>query len=108
MRDEDAEKMIEDFIRRPETYVSQWMNNSGQGDPELSRKDGSGEGEADNIGEGDDGGESDDSYEGEADGSGRNLEIRNSGEVHIYMLSNEASVVYIHVLTLFLILAIRI
>ena len=40
LRDEDAEKMIEDFIRGPETDVSQWMNNSGQGDPELSRKDG--------------------------------------------------------------------
>jgi hypothetical protein len=107
-RDEDAENMLAGFIRGPggDPDVTQWMNNSGEGDPELARRDGSGEGEAYNIGEGDDEGEADGSDEGEADGSGRTLEITNSGEVHIYMLINEASVVYIHVLTLFLLLAI--
>ena len=114
-RDEDAENMLAGFIRGPggDPDVTQWMNNSGEGDPEVARRDGSGEGdpevarrdgsgegEAYNIGEGDD--------EGEADGSGRTLEITNSGEEHIYMSINEAFVVYIHVLTLFLILAIRI
>src|SRR5664279_2926712 len=95
-RDEDAENMLEGFIRGPggDPDVTQCMNNSAEGDLELARRDGSGEGEAYNIGEGDD--------EGEADGSGRTLEITNSGEVHIYMLINEAYVVYIHVLTLFL------
>ena len=92
-RDEDAEDMLAGFICRPggDPDVSEWMNNSGEGDPELARRDGSGEGdpeltrrdgsgegEAYNIGEGDD--------EGEADGSGQTLEITNSGEVHIYML----------------------
>lgn len=109
-RDEDAENIIANFIRGPggEPDVTQWMNNSGEGDPELARRDGSGEGEAYNIGESNDEGEVDGSDKGEGTGSGRTLEITNSGEVHIYMLINEAFVVYIHVLTLFLILAIRI
>ena len=91
-RDEDAKNMLTGFIRGPEgdTNVTQWMNNSGEGDPELARRDGSGEGdpeltrrdgssegEAYNISEGDD--------EREADDSGRTLQITNSGEVHIYI-----------------------
>ena len=69
LRDEDAENMLESFIRGPggDPDVTKWMNDSGEGDPELARRDGSGEGDDD----------------GEADGSGRTLEITNSGEVHI-------------------------
>jgi len=90
LRDEDAENMLASFIRGPggDPDVTKWMNDSGEGDPELARRDdsgevnpelarrdGSGEGEAYDIVEGDD--------DGEADGSGRTLEITNSGEVHI-------------------------
>jgi hypothetical protein len=100
-RDEDAEDVLASFIREPEREadVTEWMNNSGEGDPELARRegsgevdtelarrDGSGEGEAYDIVEGDDDGEADGSHEREADGSGRTLDITNSGEVHIYML----------------------
>jgi hypothetical protein len=100
-RDEDAENLIASFIRGPggAPDVTEFLNNSGEGDPELARRDGSGEvdpelarrdgsgeGEAYDIVEGDDDGEADGSHEREADGSGRTLDITNSGEVHIYML----------------------
>ena len=87
-RDKDAENLIAGFIRGPggAPDVTEFLNNSGEGDPELARRDGSGEGEAYDIVEGDDDGEADGSHEREADGSGRTLDITNSGEVHIYML----------------------
>ena len=96
-RDEDAENMLAGFIRGPggDPDVTEWMNNSGEGDPKLARRDGSGEvdpelARRDGSGEGEAydivGGEADGSHEREADGSGRTLEITNSGEVHIYML----------------------
>ena len=110
-KDEDAENMLESLIRGPDTAldVTEWMNNSGEGDPELARRegsgevdtelarrdgsgevdpelarrDGSGEGEAYDIVAGDDDGEADGSHEREVDGSDRTLQIRKSGEVHI-------------------------
>ena len=113
-RDEDAEDVLASFIRGPERDpdVTEWMNNSGEGDPELARRegsgevdtelarrdgsgevdpelarrDGSGEGEAYDIVAGDDDGEADGSHEREVDGSDRTLQIRKSSEVHIYML----------------------
>ena len=108
-RDEYVEDVLERLIRGPEGEpdVTEWMNNSGEGDPELARRDGSdevdpelarrdGSGEVDpelvrrdGSGEGEAydivGGEADGSHEREADGSGRTLEITNSGEVHIYI-----------------------
>ena len=107
-RDEDAENMLAGFIRGPggDPDVTKWMNNSGEGDPELARRDGSDEGEAYTIVQGDDDGEADGSVEGKADGanegdtelarrdsfgegevdgSGRTLEITNSGELHMYV-----------------------
>ena len=46
-RDEDAEDMLAGVIRGPwgDPDVSEWMNNSGEGDLELARRDGSGEGD---------------------------------------------------------------
>ena len=75
-RDENQENILEDIIRGPEDVgdvTSQFLNNSGEGDESLNRRDGSGEVEADGWGE------------GEADGSGGTLNIANSGEVHIYI-----------------------
>jgi len=73
-RDEDQENILEGMIREGDDDVtSLYLNNSGEGDQELDRRDGSGEGEADG------------SDEGEADGSGGTLNITNSGEVHIYI-----------------------
>ena len=73
-RDEDQENILEGMIREGDDDVtSLYLNNSGEGDQELDRRDGSGEGEADGSGE------------GEADGSGGTLNITNSGEVHIYI-----------------------
>ena len=87
-RDEAAENLLEGFIRGPgvDPDVSQWMNNSGDGDPELARRDGSGEGEANDSVEGKaygaDG--ADGAYEGDPelarrDGSGEG-EAYNIGE----------------------------
>ena len=89
-RDEDQENILEGMIREGDDDVtSLYLNNSGEGDQELDRRDGSGEGEADGSGEGEadcsDEGEADGSDEGEADGSGGTLNITNSGEVHIYI-----------------------
>ena len=58
--------------------TSLFLNNSGEGDESLDRRDGCGEGEAK--------GELGGSDEGEADGSGGTLNITSSGEVHIYIL----------------------
>ena len=114
-RDEYVEDVLESLIRGPEGEpdVTEWMNNSGEGDPELAPRDGSGEahtelaptdgsGEAhtelaptDGSGEGEAyelvAGEANDSHEREAndsherevDGSDRTLQNRNSDEVHV-------------------------
>ena len=76
-RDEHQEDTIDSMIRGEEVVpegdvTAQYLNNSGEGDESLGRRDGCGEGEAD----GSDAGEADASDEGEADGS---------GEVHIYI-----------------------
>ena len=89
-RDEDQENILQDIIRGPEDIVdvtTEFLNNSGEGDESLNRRDGSGEVEADDWGEGEAGafdeGEAD---EGEAEGSGGTLNVANSGEVHIHIL----------------------
>ena len=78
-RDEDQENILQDIIRGPEDIVdvtTEFLNNSGEGDESLNRRNGSGEVEADGWGEGE-------ADEGEAEGSGGTL---NSGEVHIHIL----------------------
>ena len=83
-RDENQENILEDIIRGPEDVgdvTSQFLNNSGEGDESLNRRDGSGEVEPDGWGEGEvDEGEAD---EGEAKCSFGTLNVANSGEVHI-------------------------
>ena len=83
-RDKDQENILQDIIRGPEDIVdvtTEFLNNSGEGDESLNRRDGSGEVEPDGRGEGEvSEGEAD---EGEAEGSGGPL---NSGEVHIHIL----------------------
>ena len=76
-RDEQEEEFMEGMIRGGTADVTHLLlNESGEGDDSLGRRDEEQvEGEAD--------GEDDGSDDGEADGSGEN--IRNSGEVHIYI-----------------------
>ena len=82
-RDEHQEDIIESMIRG-EDVTSQFLNNSGEGDESLNRRDDSGEVEPDGWGGGEAGeGEAD---EGEAEGSGGTLNVANSGEVHIHIL----------------------
>jgi hypothetical protein len=77
-----------------------FLNDSGEGDESLNRGDGSGEVEAR------DGGEAD---EGEGDGSSRTLNLGNSGEVYICIfVMPDCLYIYMHILTLFLLLALRI
>ena len=81
-RDEDQENILQDIIRGPEDIVdvtTEFLNNSGEGDESLNRRDGSGEVEPDGRGEGE-------VSEGEAEGSGGTLNVANSGEVHIHIL----------------------
>ena len=83
-RDEHQENILEDIIRGPEDIVdvtTEFLNNSGEGDESLNRRDGSGEVEAEGWCEGEAGGFD----EGEAEGSGGTLNVANSGEVHIYI-----------------------
>ena len=76
-RDEHEEEMMEGMIRGGTADVTHlFLKESGDGDDSLGRRDEEQvEGEAD--------GEDNGSDDGEADGSGEN--IRNSGEVHIYI-----------------------
>ena len=109
-RDEDQENILQDIIRGPEDIVdvtTEFLNNSGEGDESLNRRDGSGEVEPDGRGEGEvSEGEAD---EGEDDGSGRTLNLGNSGEVYIcFFVMPDCLYIYMHILTLFLILALRI
>jgi len=49
-RDEDQENILQDIIRGPEDIVdvtTEFLNNSGEGDESLNRRDGSGEVEPD-------------------------------------------------------------
>ena len=89
-RDEDQENILQDIIRGPEDVgdvTSQFLNNSGEGDESLNRRDGSGEVEGDGWGEGEAGGfDEGEADEGEAEGSGGTLNVANSGEVHIHIL----------------------
>jgi hypothetical protein len=89
-----------------------FLNDSGEGDESLNRGDGSGQVEAEawdggEAGEGEaDKGEAD---EGEGDGSGRTLNLGNSGEVYICIfVMSDCLYIYMHILTLFLLLALRI
>ena len=86
-RDEDQENILQDIICGPEDIVdvtTEFLNNSGEGDESLNRRDGSSEVEPDGQGEGEvSEGEAD---EGEAEGSGGTLNVANSGEVHIHIL----------------------
>ena len=53
-RDEDQENILQDIIRGPEDIVdvtTEFLNNSGEGDESLNRRDGSGEVEPDGRGE---------------------------------------------------------
>ena len=51
-RDEFNENLIEDIIRGGDLDItSLYLNKSGEGDDELNRRDGSGEGEVDRSGE---------------------------------------------------------
>ena len=102
-RDEIKENILQDIIRGPEDIIhgpediihgredivdvtTEFLNNSGEGDESLNRRDGSGEVEPDGRGEGEIGeGEAD---EGEAEGSGGTLNVANSGEAHIHILMN--------------------
>ena len=69
-RDEHEEELMEGMIRGGTADVTHvYLNESGEGDDSLGRRDEFAEEEV----------------EGEADGSGETENIRNSGEVHIYI-----------------------
>ena len=94
-RDENQENILEDIIRGPEDVAdvtSKFLNNSGEGDESLNRRDGSGEVEPDGSGEVEPDGRGEgevgegEADEGEAEGSGGTLNVANSGEVHIHIL----------------------
>jgi hypothetical protein len=87
-----------------------FLNDSCVGDESLNRGDGSGEVEVSDGGEAGEGeadkGEGD---EGEGDGSGQTLNFGNSGEVYICIfVMPDCLYIYMHILTLFLLLALRI
>jgi hypothetical protein len=87
-----------------------FLKDSGEGDESLNRGDGSGEVEVSDGGEAGEGeadkGEAD---KGEGDGSSRTLNLGNSGEVYICIfVMPDFLYIYIHILTLFLLLALRI
>jgi len=87
-RDENQENILQDIIRGPEDgadVTSQFLNNSGEGDESLNRRDGSGEVE---VGEG---------------GSGGTLNVANSGEVHIHILMNPKIVLIKPLLSIYII-----
>jgi hypothetical protein len=87
-----------------------FLNDSGEEDESLNRGDGSGEVEAWNGGEAGEGeadkGEAD---EGEGNGSGRTLNLGNSGEVYIsFFVMPDCLYIFMHIFTLFLLLALLI
>jgi hypothetical protein len=87
-----------------------FLNDSSEEDESLNREDSSSEVEASNRGEADEG-EADkgEANKGDGDGSSRTLNIRNSGEVYICIfVMPDYLYIYMHILTLFLLLALRI
>jgi hypothetical protein len=116
-KSQDDEYFLQGMIRENVDIdvTRTFLNDSGEGDESLNRGDDSGEveawdggeageGEADK-GEGDEG----EADEGEDDGSGRTLNLGNSGEVYIcFFVMPDCLYIYMHILTLFLILALRI
>ena len=102
-RDEDQENILQDIIRGPEDIVdvtTEFLNNSGEGDESLNRRDGSGEVEPDGRGEVEVGeGEAD---EREAEGSGGKLNVANSDEVHIHILMKPKIVLIKHLLSIYI------
>jgi hypothetical protein len=78
-KSQDNEYFLQGMIRENEDIdvTRTFLNDSGEGDESLNRGDGSGEVEAWDGGE---------AGEGEADGSGRTLNLGNSGEVYICFL----------------------
>jgi hypothetical protein len=97
---QDDEYFLQGMIRENEDIdvTRMFLNDSGEGDESLNRGDGSGEVEAEawdggQAGEGEaDKGEAD---EGKGDGSGRTLNLGNSGEVYICIFVMLMSI-YIH------------
>jgi hypothetical protein len=82
-----------------------FLNDSGEGDESLNRGDGSDKVEAWDGGEADEG----EANEGEGDGSGRTLNLENSDEVYIcFFVMPDCLYIYMHILTIFLLLALRI
>ena len=81
-RDEQEEEILGGMIRGGTADVTHiYLNESGEGDESLIWRDEFTEEEV----EGEADGEADGSDDGEADGSGETENIRNSGEVHIYI-----------------------
>ena len=83
-RDEFNEDLLENIIRGGDDDVTSFfLNNSGEGDEELNRRDSSGEGEVDRSGEG----EVDRSGEGQAgrSGDGTLITTNTSGQVYIHI-----------------------
>jgi hypothetical protein len=118
-KSQDDEYFLQGMIRENVDIdvTRTFLNDSGEGDESLNQGDDSGEveawdgGEADereaDKGEGDEG-EADEGEgnEGEDDGSGRTLNLGNSGEVYIwFFVMPDCLYIYMHILTLFLILA---
>jgi hypothetical protein len=109
---QDDEYFLQGMIRENEDIdvTRMFLNDSSEGDESLNRGDSSGEVEAWDRGEAGEGeankGEAD---EGEGDGSGRTLNLGNSGEVYICIfVMPDCLYIYMHILTLFLLLALRI
>ena len=100
-RDEFNEDLLENIIRGGDDDVtSLFLNNSGEGDEELNRRDGSGEGEVDRSDEG----EVDRSGEGRS-GDGTIITTNTGGQVyiHILLMKHVLSIyLYINVLFFFL------
>jgi hypothetical protein len=111
---QDDEHFLQGMIRENEDIdiTRTFLNDSGEEDISLNRGDSSGEVEAKAWDRGEAGegeankGEAD---EGEGDDSGRTLNLGNSGEVYICIFVMLLSIyIYMHILTLFLLLALRI
>jgi hypothetical protein len=109
---QDDEYFLHGMIRENEDIdvTRTFLNDSGEGDESLNRGDGSGEVEASDGGEASEGeaGEGE-ANEGQGDGSGQTLNLGNSSEVYIcFFVMLNCLYIYMHILTLFLLLALRI
>lgn len=106
-KSQDDEYFLQGMIRENVDIdvTRTFLNDSGEGDESLNRGDDSGEVEAWDGGEADEG----EADEGEGDSSSRTLNLGNSGEVYIcFFVMPDCLYIYMHILTLFLILALRI